>query len=150
MRLEEALKQTRFESEAQKALINIIYTSKWLNQRLYSTFKAHGLTNEQYNVLRILRGQKGNAISVNEVSSRMIDKMSNTSRLVDKLLLKGLVDRRQNKTDRRAVDLVITKAGMTLLEQIDPQVKTSQECMNVLTNEEAATMNRLLDKLTTQ
>ena len=119
MGIAEDIKQSKFKSELSKAVINIIYTSSWLGQKQAEIFKDKGLTMPQFNVLRILRGQHPNPATVNLLIDRMLDKSSNASRIVDKLEAKGLVERRQCKNDRRAVDVLISEKGLELLDKID-------------------------------
>ncbi len=126
MGISEDLKQSRFTTQTSKAIVNIIFTGNWMMQQQYELLKPFGLTAQQYNVLRILRGQQNNPITVLGITERMMDKMSNASRLVDKLLEKKLVLRRECPQDRRAVDVMILPAGMALLEEID-QVQIAWE-----------------------
>ncbi len=126
MGISEDLKQSRFTTPTSKAIVNIIFTGNWMMQQQYELLKPFGLTAQQYNVLRILRGQQNNPITVLGITERMMDKMSNASRLVDKLLEKKLVLRRECPQDRRAVDVMILPAGLALLEEID-QVQIAWE-----------------------
>jgi len=147
MGISEDIQQKTFKSPFAKAIINILYTSAWIGQKHMSVFRPKGLTTPQYNVLRILRGQHPEPATVNLIIDRMIDKSSNASRIVDKLESKGLVERKQCKSDRRAVDVVITPAGLKLLEDLDQEMESMDQLMNGLTEEEAAQLNDLLDKL---
>lgn len=147
MRLEDAIQQGKFSSEKEKLMVNILFTSKWFGYMHNDILKTFGMTQEQYNVLRILRGQKGNPIGVNDISSRMIDKMSNTSRLIDKLVNKGLADRKPCPKDRRAVDVIITNKGMDLLSEMDPIHKDMISQLTSISTNEARELNSLLDKL---
>jgi DNA-binding MarR family transcriptional regulator len=147
MKLEEEIKQKKFRSEQQKGLINIIYTANWLNAIHGSHLKRYDLTPEQFNILRILRGQHPRPATVNLLIERMLNKMSNASRLVDKLLVKKLVVRTTCREDRRAVDVLITKKGLDLLEELDKAEKDWQKSVGQLSNAEARALNELLDKL---
>ncbi|MAC95892.1 MAG: MarR family transcriptional regulator [Flavobacteriales bacterium] len=147
MRLEDEIKQQKFESEIQKLMINQLFTGKWVNDLISKYLKPHGLTTQQYNVLRILRGQHPKSISVNSIAVRMIDKMSNVSRLIDKLKDKGHVNRNINPDDRRQVDIEITDSGLKLLEELDEVQKQIKSHFNTLTEKEAKQLNDLLDKL---
>ncbi|MEX2379665.1 MAG: MarR family transcriptional regulator, partial [Vicingaceae bacterium] len=118
-----------------------------VNDLISKYLKPYGLTTQQYNVLRILRGQHSKAISVNAVAVRMIDKMSNVSRLIDKLKDKDLVLRTINQDDRRQVDIEITEKGLKLLKEIDHVQSKIKEHFKTLTEEEAKQLNNLLDKL---
>lgn len=148
MKIEEALQQNKFTSEYHKAHLNILYTSAWISQHTAVALKPFGLSGPQFNVLRILRGQYPEPASVKLLTARMIDKMSNASRLVDKLLEKGLVQRTTCPHDRRSVDVVITEKGMDVLTQARAAVEASHRVLNgQLTTEEAETLNSLLDKM---
>lgn len=148
MGLEEDIKQDKgFKSERQKAIINIMYTEGWLRNRLSETLKPHDLTSQQYNVLRILRGSKPKAMSTSCIRSRMLDKMSDASRIVDRLDKKNLVRKKACATDKRLVDVFITKEGLALLEKIDGSVDNMDKMFDSITLEEAETLNRILDKL---
>lgn len=149
MRLEEEIKQSTFQSEGQKAYLNIIYTAGWLSLRQAAAFRPYGLTLPQFNVLRILRGQHPKPATVALLIDRMLDKTSNASRIVDKLEEKKLVTRTVCPANRRAVDICITEAGLALLGQIDDNGLTDvrQNGMNALSEEEAAQLNELLDKI---
>lgn len=147
MGISEDIKQSKFKNEMSKALINIIYTNSWMGARQGSIFKKYGLTMPQYNIMRILRGQHPKPATVNLLIDRMLDKSSNASRIVDKLEAKKLVIRKQCSGDRRAVDVLISDAGLDLLNQIDGELEKWEQQENRLTNEEYAQLNYLLDKL---
>lgn len=147
MGISDDIKQPVFKSELNKAVINIIYTNNWLNQKQVAFFKPHGLTTAQYNILRILRGQYPNPATVNLLIERMLDKSSNASRIVDKLESKGLVARKQCTNDRRAVDVLITQKGLDLLAQIDDELRQWEETIRNLSEAECAQLNELLDKM---
>ncbi|MFN3851241.1 MAG: MarR family winged helix-turn-helix transcriptional regulator [Spirosomataceae bacterium] len=148
MSILEDIKQTKpFRSPLEKVTVNILFTSNWLTTEQACFLKKYGLSGQQYNVLRILRGQHPNPITVNEIIERMLDKMSNASRLVDKLLLKGLVERNQRATDRRACDVSITEKGLKILNEIDGLQKNWEGGFSKLTETEAETLSNLLDKL---
>ncbi|MFT6865857.1 MAG: DNA-binding MarR family transcriptional regulator [Cyclobacteriaceae bacterium] len=147
MGIAEEIRQKKFKSELSKALINIIYTNGWLLQKQVGVFKPHGLTNAQFNVLRILRGQFPNPSTINLLIERMLDKSSNASRIIDKLELKDLVERRQCSGDRRAVDVIISQSGLDLLQIIDLEMTSLEESINKLSEKECESLNNLLDKL---
>lgn len=149
MTIEQAIKQSAFANSTEKLMINLLFTTSWLSNKHDDLIKKEGLTNQQYNVLRILRGQKGKAIGVGEITNRMIDKMSNTSRLVDKLEAKELVTRIQCPEDRRAVRITITSKGLDLLSALDPKLQRVQEEITSLNENEMDQLNDLLDKLRT-
>lgn len=147
MRLEEELQQEGFQSEYQKAVLNILFTSNWLESDSARLLKPFGISSQQYNVLRILKGQGGNAISVNNIMSRMIDKMSNASRLVEKLRKKELIERVTCEHDRRQVDVRITSAGLALLVEADKVMNKFDDMKDKLTEKEAASLSELLEKI---
>ncbi len=147
MSIETDIKQKKFRTPYQRLVLNLIYTSNWLGYKQIEILREYDLTPEQYNVLRILRGQHPNPIKVSDISERMLDKNSNTSRLIDKLLLKDLVTRTSCPSDRRAVDVVINEAGLDLLLVIDPKVQEWENNLNTITEDEADTISALLDKL---
>ena len=148
MSIEKDIKQQKpFKSTNQKVVVNIMYTSNWMNSEQQGLLKPFDLSPQQYNVLRILRGQIPNPITVNGIIERMLDKMSNASRLVDKLLLKGYVSRCDNATDRRACDIRITETGSQILKQIDEIQLNWESSRQFLNDVEADTLSRLLDKL---
>ncbi len=147
MGIGEDIKQGTFKNQFSKAIINIYYTNNWLNQKHHELFRSHGITTPQYNVLRILRGQHPNPATVNLIIERMLDKSSNASRIVDKLVSKGLALRKQCPSDRRAVDVLISKQGLALLDELDVQIDQLEESIQKLTEEEAGQLSNLLDKL---
>jgi DNA-binding MarR family transcriptional regulator len=147
MGLEEELKQERFNSEHQKAILNILFTGHWLEAKNAKLLKPYGLSPQQYNVLRILNGQYPKAISVNNIMSRMIDKMSNTSRLVEKLRKKKLIERITCEHDRRQVDVMITREGIMLLQELNVLVDDLEQIMKIITLGEAQLINTILDKV---
>ena len=145
--LEQDIKQTKFQSELSKSMINLIYTHNFYSQKQINFFRPHGLTIPQYNILRILRGQFPKSSTVNLLIDRMLDKSSNASRIVDKLEGKGLVERRQCAEDRRAVDVIISQLGLKLLEKIDNEMAAWETQINKLTEDECRILNQLLDKM---
>ena len=147
MSLEKDIRQREFRNEYHKALLNIIYTNNHIVSSLAEVFKAYGLTRQQYNVLRILKGQLPNSASINLIKERMLDKMSDTSRMVERLRIKGLIARKGNEKDKRAVEVTITDAGLKLLDKMEPQVSEADSVLSNLTGEEATQLNNLLDKI---
>jgi DNA-binding MarR family transcriptional regulator len=147
MSLETDIKQTKpFPTNKEKALVNLIYTNNWIYAKQVKVLKQYGLSLQQYNVLRILRGHQGKPITINAVIDRMLDKMSNASRLVDKLVLSDLAIRTENKADRRAVDVIISKKGKELLKTLDVVMFDFEEAIIKMSEEEAAQLSNLLDK----
>jgi DNA-binding MarR family transcriptional regulator len=148
MRIEEAIQQKRFRSEYQKLVVNLLYSASWLQQFSNQLLKPYGISQEQFNILRILRGMHPEPATVKLLTERMIDKMSNASRLVEKLRVKGLVERHECPLDRRRVDVLITQKGLDLIERASQAVDVQGDAyMSGLTLEEAALLNSLLDKL---
>ncbi len=147
MKIEDEIKQSKFHSEYQKLAINILFTNQWLSANTTKILKPFGISPQQYNVLRILKGQSPKAISVSNIMERMIDKMSNTSRLVEKLRQKELIERVTCEKDRRQVDVKITKKGLDLLEKVKTEMNAFKTISDNLTEKEANTINDLLDKM---
>ena len=147
MNLETEIKQSKFKNEYHKLSVNIIYTANWLSHHHNRQCKEFDITSEQFNLLRILRGQYPNPATVNLLIERMLNKMSNASRLVEKLRKKGMVERRISKEDRRACNVVITKKGLSLLAELDIAEKEWNKLISHLPIAEAHKMNTLLDKL---
>ena len=146
MSINKDINQQNFKSEHQRAIINFIYTYNWITEKLKAIFDKEGLTMQQFNILRILRGSD-KPLSTLQIRERMLDKMSDTSRLVDRLLIKGLVRKLVCKTDKRLVDVTITDLGRSLLQKIDLQEPEMNAIMEPLSAEEALTLNTLLDKI---
>lgn len=147
MKLEEEISQKHFRNEYHKAAVNVVYTFNWLNNHNVSFFKPLGITPQQFNILRILRGQHPNPATIKLIKERMLDKMSDASRIVEKLRVKGLVERNICSHDRRNVDVCITQKGLDLLSQIDMRNDESDQKLSALTPEEIKQLNDLLDKL---
>ncbi len=147
MKIEEEIKQGKFQSEYHKLAINLTFTANWLTRQVTQGLKPFKLTPQQFNVLRILRGQHPNPASINLITERMIDKMSNASRLVDKLLAKELVERTTCPLDRRQVDVKMTKKGLDLLAKIDIESKNWDDNLKTLSKKQAQELNLMLDML---
>jgi len=148
MSIEDDIKSTVKLEVRTKTVINLAYTSNWLKEKSMSFFKDSDLSAEQYNVLRILRGQKGNPANLSTIQERMLNKMSNTTRLIDKLIKKELVTRQSCESNRRKIEIYITKKGLDLLAYLDTVVtKSNNAITKKLTQEELETLNTLLDKL---
>jgi len=146
MKLEDEINQKKFKSETQKLIINMLYTSNWLEGKMKNFFDDAELTPQQYNVLRILRGSK-ESLSTNQIRERMLDKMSDASRIVDRLIVKNLATKKTHSSDKRLVQVEITKKGLKLLENLDPKILEMEAGITGLTKTESATMNALLDKM---
>ena len=148
MAIEQDIQQKKqFKSAYQRMVVNIVYTANWLNSQLSEQIKPYDLSVQQFNVLRILRGQHPEPVTVNAIIERMLDKQSNASRLVDKLLAKELVVRRVCPADRRAVDVVITAKGLEVLEAIDQLQDQMEARFTNLSEDEATQLSILLDKM---
>jgi DNA-binding MarR family transcriptional regulator len=147
MKIEEEIKQSVFKSAHSKALVNIMFTNNWLCNIQMEILKPYDITLQQYNVLRILRGQYPTPITVCGIIERMLDKMSNASRLVDKLLTKALVERRECPVDRRQVDVIITDKGLALLTKIDECQQNWEARLHGISESEAEELSLLLDKV---
>ncbi|MBB6112382.1 DNA-binding transcriptional regulator, MarR family [Mucilaginibacter lappiensis] len=147
MRIDDEIQSTNFEDNYHKVAINIAYTSGWLNNYFKLHFDKYNITQQQFNILRILRGQYPNPATINLLKERMIDKMSDASRIVDRLIQKELVSRCTNNKDRRAVDIRISELGLQTLSKMDNEFKTKDILKGNLSEDEAAILSDLLDKL---
>src|SRR6195952_4153012 len=147
MRIDEEIQSSKFEDNYHKLVINIAYTDGWLNNLFRCKFEQYKLTQQQFNILRILRGQYPKPATVNLLKERMVDKMSDASRIVDRLVQKGLVSRCTNTRDRRAVDIRISEEGLKVLAIMDEEIKIKNVLKDNLTEEEAGQLSDLLDKL---
>jgi DNA-binding MarR family transcriptional regulator len=147
MRIDEEIQSSKFENNYQKAVINISYTYSWVNNQSRHLFEKNNITLQQFNILRILRGQYPKPATVNLLKDRMVDKMSDASRIVDRLVQKGMVSRCTNTKDRRAVDIRISDQGLAILAKMDEDFKIKDLLQNNLTEEEASQLSDLLDKL---
>jgi DNA-binding MarR family transcriptional regulator len=147
MKLEEAIKSTTFKSPVQKAVLNVLYTAWWLRTLTNQTLKQHGLTHEQYNVLRILRGNPAEAMCVKDIGSRVIEKSSNLPRIIDRLVIKKLVKRSQGFADKRETLVSLTPAGIKLLADASAGMDSGMEEAIQFSDKDALTLNNLLEAL---
>ncbi len=147
MLLEKEIKQSKFKNEFQKLAVNIFYTHGWLANKHNEVLKEFDITAAQYNILRILRGQFPKPAPISLLKERMLDKMSDASRLVERLRTKKLLDRKICKEDRRRVNVLITQRGLDLLTTLDVYEKDSEKFLKNLSVAEAKKLNTLLDKL---
>ena len=148
MKLEQELKMQQFEGPHHRALLNIMFTSSWMADKMSEITKPYDISEQQYNVLRILRGQKGNPANLMDIQERMLHKTSNATRLVEKLRQKGMVERVLCEQNRRKVEISITNKGLDLLTELDPILNTKDsEMFKSLTKAEATLLGELLDKL---
>lgn len=146
MKIEDEIKQPKFKSPHQKAVINLIFTASWLQGQQQNFFKPFGITNQQFNILRILKGQHPKTISATEIKSRMLDRNSDVSRLLDRLAAKGLINKQTCPKDKRASDVLITQEGLDLLTELDKRQKEIDRVL-ALSEKEAEELSNLLDKL---
>ena len=146
MKIEDEIKQPRFRDIYQKVAVNLLFTSNWLVARQHDFFKPFGVTTQQFNILRILRGQHPNSISGVEIKSRMLDRNSDISRLLERLLKKDLVLKSQSENDKRAANVSITEKGLELLGKIDEKFKEVERHHFNLSESEAEQLSSLLDK----
>jgi DNA-binding MarR family transcriptional regulator len=147
MKLEEEIKQTKFRNEYHKLAVNLIYSYGWFVNLQSEHFAKHNITANQFNILRILRGQYPQPASVNLLRERMLDKMCDASRLVERLRVKDLVKRETAKDDRRRVDVMITEKGLEILADIDMEQEKHDAILSSLSENEAKILNELLDKM---
>ncbi len=147
MKLEDEIKQKKFKNDFHKLAVNLIYTHGWLSNHQAEFFKSFDITGAQYNILRILRGQHPNPASINLLKDRMLDKMSDASRLVERLKNKGLVEREICPDDRRKVEVKITDRGIELLKKMDDLEDKLESLFANIKLSEAKMLNELLDKI---
>ena len=146
MSIDKDINQRKFRNDFQRAGINLIYTFNWINEQMKQLFDQYEITPQQFNILRILRGA-GEPLSTLQIRQRMLDKMSDTSRIVDRLIKKSLVKKLTCKADRRLVDVTITEKGLKLLEKMDRHDTDMDGVFKNLSEAEAKTLNKLLDKI---
>ncbi len=147
MKLEEEISQKSFKTEFHKATVNLIYTYNWLVNYQIDLLKPYEITLQQFNILRILRGQYPNPTTIKLLKERMLDKMSDASRIVEKLRIKNLIDRKVCPHERRKVDVIITQKGLELLKEIDNHDDEVISKISSLNEHEVKRLNELLDKM---
>jgi MarR family transcriptional regulator, 2-MHQ and catechol-resistance regulon repressor len=147
MSIEKEIQQSKFRNAFQKAAINLFYTVGWIRERTRSVFEAEDITPQQFNILRILRGSFPKPLSTLQIRERMLEKMSDTSRIVDRLISKGLVKKVTCKVDRRLVDVIITDKGKKLLERLDARESEIDGVLGNLSEKDANMLSDLLDKI---
>lgn len=145
--IEEEIQQHKFRNLQQKLAVNLIYTTNWLNSKYIFEFKKYGITPQQFNVLRILRGQLPNPCKLILIRSRMLDKTSDVSRIVERLRKSELIERVMSTNDRRAVDIKISEKGLSILSKLDLNENVFDEIYENLSDSEIKQLNNLLDKL---
>jgi DNA-binding MarR family transcriptional regulator len=146
MSLEKDINQKKFRNEYQKSVINLIYTYNWMNEKTKMILDRCDITSQQFNILRILRGA-GEPLSTLQIRQRMLDKMSDSSRIVDRMVKKGLVKKVVCKSDKRLVDITITDKGTSMLQELDQYEHEMDGILKNLSQAEAETLNALLDKI---
>ncbi|MBS1589024.1 MAG: MarR family transcriptional regulator [Bacteroidetes bacterium] len=147
MKLEDALKSTRFESERQKATLNIVYTAYWIKCHFSNAMKELGLTMEQFNVMRILRGKHPNAMCVRDIGNRMVETSSNVPRIIDRLVAKNMVNRTTSKSDKRETLIELTEHGLSQLDIASKLVSQTTNQIIGISEVEAQTLNTILEKV---
>ena len=146
MDIEKEIQQSNFRNEFQKLAINLMYTANWLNERISRILLKEEITQQQYNILRILRGSN-HPLSTLQIRERMLDKMSDTSRIVDRLICKELVQKNACQSDKRLVDIVLTEKGWKLINKLDILDTQLDAILSGLDENEAVIANQILDKL---
>lgn len=147
VKLEQAIQSSKFKNEMHKASLNILYTAWWLKTQMSKVLKEFGLTHEQYNVMRILKGKYPEQMCVKDISCRMIEKSSNVPRIIDRLVLKKLVKRADSPTDKRETVITLTQAGIAVLAASTESVNQLMEQMVQIETAEAQELNRLLERM---
>ena len=147
MKLEDEIKQKNFKSEIHKLAVNIIYTHSWFNSFQEKLLGKNNITTQQYNILRILRGQYPNPATINLLKERMLDKMSDASRLVERLRVKELVKRKNCEQDRRRAEVIITQKGLDVLKELEDLEEEVSEIFSNISEVEAKTVNDIMDKM---
>lgn len=145
--IEQLIHQEKFKDDKQKAIISVLYAANMIKSHHETFFRSHGITCQQYNALRILRGQYPEPCKVSVIRERLIDKMSDTSRIVERLRKSGYVQRVTSKADKRAVDVVLTAKGLQLLRKIDKHEKEIHKSTKPISDKEAQQLNAILDKM---
>jgi MarR family transcriptional regulator, 2-MHQ and catechol-resistance regulon repressor len=147
MGIEKEIHQQAFRNNRQKAIINLLYTYGWVIEKIKNILAKEDITHQQYNILRILRGAHPEPLSTLQIRERMLDKMSDTSRIVDRLIVKDLVKKSTCPKDKRLVDVLITEKGQELLQKLDARSEDMDSIVSGITEDEAAALSQLLDKL---
>jgi DNA-binding MarR family transcriptional regulator len=145
--LEQAIQQKSFPSDWMKANLNVIYTANWLSNKFSAYLKPYNLTHEQFNVLRILRGSHPTCLCQKDILSRMLAPNSNVTLIVKKLVSKKLITVDQSEEDKRQYVIAITKSGLSLLKELDKELKKLESSTRTLSESESFHLNALLDKL---
>ncbi len=149
MGIEKDIHQASFRNSKHKAVVNLLYTYGWMMEKIKDELAKADITPQQFNILRILRGSAPDPLSTLQIRERMIDKMSDTSRIVDRLVVKGMVKKTTCSKDKRLVDVTITEKGQKLLKKLDAEQDHIDGIMNSLTEKEAEMLSNLLDRIRT-
>ncbi|MBE2288930.1 MAG: MarR family transcriptional regulator [Chitinophagaceae bacterium] len=147
MRLEDAIKSNKFRDEKHKASLNVLYTAYWLKSNFTQVFKACGLTMEQHNVLRILKGMHPEPMCVKEIGARILEKNSNVPRIIDRLVAKKLVKRAQSKQDKRETMISLTEKGIEVIDHARKEIDTYANSLINMNEDDARSLNELLEKM---
>lgn len=147
LKFEDEIRQSKFSSTGQKAFLNVVFTANWLQGMVRDVLKPYGLTVQQYNVLRILRGRYPNSANPSEIKSVMLDKNPDLTRLCDRMISSGWISREIDKDNRRKMKILISAEGLDLLEKLDPVIVESQEKLSSLSDDENNQLSDLLDKM---
>ena len=147
MKIENHIKQNKFDNDTEKAIVNIAFTQSYFYGQINTALKKYKVSSQQFNVLRIIKGQHPRPVSIGDITSRMIDKMSNTSRLINKLEEKELVQRVNSPFDGRQTDVFLTLRGTQILDKLNILVNKVVLQHNNLSTEELTVLNSLLDKI---
>lgn len=146
MPIEKEIPRNYFRNSSHKALVNILYTSNWILERLKQFLEREDITHQQYNILRILNNSE-TPLSTLQIRERMLDKMSDTSRIVERLLKKNLVNKQVSRYDKRLVDVTINEKGLQLLHRLEKKTHELDSIISNLNSQDIDTVNQLLDKI---
>ncbi len=141
-----AVPQKKYRNHSQRVMLNILYTSNWMSERIKAVLDPEGVTMQQFNIMRIIRGAQ-KPLSLIQIKESLLDKMSDTSRVVDRLIIKGLVEKSQSEADRRVLEITLTKKGLKVLDDIDKRDADLDGIVNGITDEESLELCRILDKI---
>lgn len=147
MKFEEEIKQKKFKNSSQKAILNVMFTANWLDAEFRDTFKPFGITQQQYNVLRILKGRFPNPANPSEIKDVMLDKNPDLTRLCDRMITNGWISRDIDSKNRRKMNIAITQSGIDLLEKIAPLMNKAESKFNKMNDSDLEKLSHLLDKL---
>ncbi|WP_347160272.1 MarR family winged helix-turn-helix transcriptional regulator [Pontibacter chitinilyticus] len=147
MRIEDEIQQKEFKDDYRRLLVNLLFTNNWVSQQTMPFFRQHGLTLQQHNVMGILRGQHPEPVCFGDIQCRMVDRSSNVTRLIDKLIEKGYVTRDICQANRRMIEVRLTEKGLQKMQEIDQDAQELYKRFHNLSQEEAVLMSKMLDKL---